>query len=92
MFDETIKKNITIGEDEKNIDNKHLEKCIKISIPYIYNSAIYSVYYENATPKWRIGTLYNCGWKNIIIMMVVLDYLKLRNLGEKFFLPLLNLI
>ena len=31
LFDETIKKNIAIGEDEHNIDNEHLEKCIKIS-------------------------------------------------------------
>ena len=31
LFDETIKKNIAIGEDEKNIDNKHLEKCLEIS-------------------------------------------------------------
>lgn len=58
------------------------EKCIKISIPYIYNSAIYSVYYENATPKWRIGTLYNCGWKNIIIMMK--DDLKLNDILDKY--------
>jgi hypothetical protein len=43
--------------------------CIKISIPYIYNSSIYTVYYESSTPKWRIGTLYNCGWKNIMIMI-----------------------
>ena len=31
LFDETIKKNIAIGEDEKDINNKHFEKCLEIS-------------------------------------------------------------
>ena len=45
------------------------EDCIKISIPYVYNSSIYTVYWEPASPRWRIGTLYNCGWKNIMTMI-----------------------
>ena len=43
--------------------------CIKISIPYIYNSALYTVFYENATLRWRKNVLVNCGFKNILILM-----------------------
>jgi hypothetical protein len=43
--------------------------CIKISFPYIYNSALYTIHWENETINWRIGTLYNCGYKNIMIMI-----------------------
>ena len=65
--------------------------CIKISIPYIYNSAFYTIYWEKASPRWRLGTLVNCGWKNIMIMIKngdsldkILDEFKNKNIDFYF--------
>jgi len=41
-------------------------ECNQISFPYIYNSAIYTCYWEPASTRWSIGTLVNCGWRHIM--------------------------
>ena len=46
------------------------DDCIKISFPYIYSSFIYTTYYETASTRWTLGTLINCGWKNIITLII----------------------
>jgi hypothetical protein len=43
--------------------------CVQISYPYIYNCAIYTVYFEPAITRWSIGTIVNCGWRHIIQLM-----------------------
>ena len=47
------------------------DTCIKISFPYIYSSFIYSTYFESASERWTIGTLINCGWRNIIKLILL---------------------
>src|ERR1035437_7102126 len=54
----------------ENIKTYLKSDCILISFPYVYNSALYSVFWEEASPRWTINTLINCGWKNIMISII----------------------
>ncbi len=47
------------------------EECIALSLPYIYNSAMYTVYFEQATERWSVTSLINTGWREI--MKLILD-------------------
>lgn len=51
-------------------------ECIQISFPYIYNCALYTVYFEPATIRWTFQTLINCGWSNIIELILKRTSLK----------------
>ena len=70
----------------ENIKKYLKEDCIKISFPYIYNSSFYTTYWESASPRWTIGTLVNCGWKNIMKLIIedykIEDILNLYDSGE----------
>ena len=58
-----------------NIKKLLKDECVKISFPYVYNSSFYTTYWEGASSRWTIGTLVNCGWKNI--MKLILEEYKI---------------
>lgn len=58
------------GVYSTNNIKKYLKNdCTTISFPYIYNSALWSVIWENAAPRFTIETFINCGYRNIINLL-----------------------
>lgn len=53
-----------------NIKQFLKKECLLISFPYVYNSALYSIYFESASTRWSIGSLINCGWLNIFELII----------------------
>ena len=58
-----------------NSVKKLLKKdCKLIAFPYIYNSALYTVYWERASEEknrgWSLGTIINCGFRHIIQLII----------------------
>lgn len=53
-----------------NIKKFLKEDCVKISFPYVYNSSFYTTYWEGASPRWTLGTLVNCGWRDIMKLIM----------------------
>ena len=62
----------------ENLKSMLKDDCVKISFPYVYNSSFYTTYWEDASPRWTLQTLINCGWKNI--MSLILEKRKINEI------------